>query len=452
MPMPQNGMPDELKLQALREAEERQKAAQGIKPGRPRPTKYTMPGLTKQQLESLLPFYVDLGPKPPFLNPKRLKWYYKRHVERRKLRKKLREDYGITRRVEFETIAREVGLGIDNPILAWLWWFFSWLTGAGGIASVLGAAVLALSAFFVYSFVSEQVGSFTIQLNPGTMETLFALSDTETFESTTGRLISEEVDKVNAISVADLDRNIDVAYEGSHNGEHYVAYTFYIKNISGSTQSYEYVLRMTDSLFNTEKAVWIMLYEDGRQIIYAAPSADGDPERLCGYSRPPFFDAAYDCENQYYFYLRIPNATETDFATAEFDKNHVVMVDDDGNRVKFSMDKDGNIKITSGNLSEERKALALQMAEENRTWTRTWGVNTTPSVSEEEVVRGVVENIPDGAIHKYTVAIWVEGDDPECTDDLFGGYAKYMMEFYPTTQENLDLFKNIYRREYDITQ
>ena len=32
-----------------------------------------------------------------------------------------------------------------------------------------------------------------------------------------------------------------------------------------------------------------------------------------------------------------------------------------------------------------------------------------------------------GDIDKYTIVIWVEGDDPECTDDLIGGEIKMHM-------------------------
>ena len=27
-----------------------------------------------------------------------------------------------------------------------------------------------------------------------------------------------------------------------------------------------------------------------------------------------------------------------------------------------------------------------------------------------------------GDVHKYTVVMWLEGDDPECTDELIGGH------------------------------
>ena len=37
------------------------------------------------------------------------------------------------------------------------------------------------------------------------------------------------------------------------------------------------------------------------------------------------------------------------------------------------------------------------------------------------------ENFKVGDIDKYTIVIWVEGDDPECTDDLIGGEIKMHM-------------------------
>ena len=37
------------------------------------------------------------------------------------------------------------------------------------------------------------------------------------------------------------------------------------------------------------------------------------------------------------------------------------------------------------------------------------------------------ENFKVGDIDKYTVVIWVEGDDPECKDNLIGGEIKMHM-------------------------
>jgi hypothetical protein len=61
----------------------------------------------------------------------------------------------------------------------------------------------------------------------------------------------------------------------------------------------------------------------------------------------------------------------------------------------------------------------------------------------------MVDNVEVGDIHKYTVVIWVEGNDPECTDAIFGGYAKFSMKFDKgNTTDSKSIFKGVYRTEY----
>ena len=54
---------------------------------------------------------------------------------------------------------------------------------------------------------------------------------------------------------------------------------------------------------------------------------------------------------------------------------------------------------------------------------------TTPfhSIEDNIVMLDKVEDFKVGTIDKYTVVIWVEGDDPQCTDDLIGGEIKMHM-------------------------
>lgn len=47
--------------------------------------------------------------------------------------------------------------------------------------------------------------------------------------------------------------------------------------------------------------------------------------------------------------------------------------------------------------------------------------------NEDTVMLELSENFKVGDIDKYTVVIWVEGDDPECKDDLIGGEIKMHM-------------------------
>ena len=50
--------------------------------------------------------------------------------------------------------------------------------------------------------------------------------------------------------------------------------------------------------------------------------------------------------------------------------------------------------------------------------------NTEPFKDEDTVMLDFTENFKVGDIDKWTIVIWVEGDDPECKDDLIGGEIK----------------------------
>lgn len=49
--------------------------------------------------------------------------------------------------------------------------------------------------------------------------------------------------------------------------------------------------------------------------------------------------------------------------------------------------------------------------------------------SDELIVRNHVENFTPGSIDRYTIVLWIEGSDPECTDNILGGEFKVHMDF-----------------------
>lgn len=53
--------------------------------------------------------------------------------------------------------------------------------------------------------------------------------------------------------------------------------------------------------------------------------------------------------------------------------------------------------------------------------------DTVPFYDEDTVMLELTEDFKVGDVDKYTVVIWVEGDDPECKDDLIGGEIKMHM-------------------------
>lgn len=52
---------------------------------------------------------------------------------------------------------------------------------------------------------------------------------------------------------------------------------------------------------------------------------------------------------------------------------------------------------------------------------------TIPFSKDNQVMNTLRENFEVGDVDKYTVVIWLEGEDPECTDDIIGGEMKMVM-------------------------
>ena len=50
-----------------------------------------------------------------------------------------------------------------------------------------------------------------------------------------------------------------------------------------------------------------------------------------------------------------------------------------------------------------------------------------------------------GNVDKYTVVIWLDGDDPECTDDIVGGAVEFVMDFDTLDQDDSSLLVKFVR-------
>lgn len=54
---------------------------------------------------------------------------------------------------------------------------------------------------------------------------------------------------------------------------------------------------------------------------------------------------------------------------------------------------------------------------------------TTPFESDKLIMHDVLEDFVVDEVHKYTVVMWIEGDDPECINDIIGGSVRFEMDF-----------------------
>ena len=65
--------------------------------------------------------------------------------------------------------------------------------------------------------------------------------------------------------------------------------------------------------------------------------------------------------------------------------------------------------------------------------------------SDTTVCTYAEENFQVGNVDKYTVVIWLDGDDPECTDDIVGGAVEFAMDFDTLDQDDSSLFVKFVR-------
>lgn len=215
----------------------------------------------------------------------------------------------------------------------------------GTLQKVLICLALFMAVLFGISFMQENMGNFTINLNR--LE-LFrrgvAIADNSQFEGATARLSAEAVAYGTNIAEEDLPGNLD-EIDGSHNGRSYVAYTFYIRNAGKEDLGYSGQLKVASASKGVEKAARVRVYRNGEAATYAAPASDGSNEP--------------GCEN-------------------------------------FE--------------------------------------------SDDLVCRLSNDTFKVGYVDKYTVVIWLDGDDPECVDDIVGGAVEFAMDFAADGAEDTNLF------------
>ena len=85
-------------------------------------------------------------------------------------------------------------------------------------------------------------------------------------------LKATKVDFMDNISVKWLPDNLHEVGEGSHNGDKYLAYTFYLENQGSESVNYWYTVVVDDVIKNVDRAIRIMIYRNGEKTIYAKPN------------------------------------------------------------------------------------------------------------------------------------------------------------------------------------
>lgn len=241
------------------------------------------------------------------------------------------------------------------------------------IISAILAILFILSAFYTGA------GEFVISLNSKMSRDGFYLSNTNNFEERMVCIRGTAVVSADNISIFDLSGDV-MEVDGMHNGENYVAHTFYLTNETGETKDYQYTLNIRQTSKGAEKAMWVMVCYEGKQTIYALNGADGNPEKLYSIYEFPFADKAERPE-QY---------------------NDVT-------------GEEAGINYNGLNSAD-----VINKAHE---------LITVPFESDKVICTGERKGIKNNEVDKYTVVMWYEGDDPDCTDDIIGGWVEVYMGF-----------------------
>ena len=202
--------------------------------------------------------------------------------------------------------------------------------------------LIMISILYLFLYLVYQGGRFTVSLdkNMSNRKNIY-LSESGKISGKTRLLSADTIDYMDNISVNWLPDNIDDEGTGGHNGDNYIAYTFYVVNAGEETVNYWYEIDVDDTVRSVDEAVRIMIIQNGKRTIYAKKS-----------------------------------------------------------------------KVTG-------------KAEEG----------TTKFVSKSVAVLEQRKNFKPKSKDKYTVVVWIEGDDPECKNDLLGGEIKLHMDF---TEEHVE--------------
>jgi len=203
------------------------------------------------------------------------------------------------------------------------------------IRTAVASMVILAIIIYLIAVLYTKTGSFTVSINKfDATQYALTLSDTRDFYTPTAMLNAEISKEITNISESWLPADLD-NIDGAHNGDNYVAYTFYLKNAGEGTVQYNYQMYIVNVQNDLDEAIRIRLYIDGVWTNYARTATDGSG------AEP----------------------------------------------------------------------------------------GTTEFLTERIVTQGTSGEFAPGDITKYTVIIWIEGDDPDCLDDLIGGELKIAMDF-----------------------
>lgn len=127
-------------------------------------------------------------------------------------------------------------------------------------------------AYFVLNIIYN-TGSFTISMDKNTyLESNLVMYESLNDRSSVLKISTSKLAFMDNISINWLPDNINKEAEGAHNGENYIAHSFYLENQGEETINYYYSVEIDDIIKNVDDAVRIMIFVNDEKTVYAKKS------------------------------------------------------------------------------------------------------------------------------------------------------------------------------------
>lgn len=271
-----------------------------------------------------------------------------------------------------------------------------------GIALIILLLVLLL--LWIISWLQVTVGDLVISIDRGAAKRGIVISTAADGSDPQIELSADMQREVTNITYNWLPATLDLEADGTHNGRNYLAYTFYLSNNSRSESNpteeavkLSSSLKMVRSARSAEEAIRVMIYRNGEPTIYAKKNI-----------------SVYDAETGKVVIDRdAPDADRIPLET-----NYKKVIPEDYTRPDTLVPADEQVQSTE-NVETTGEAIE------------------TVQFTDDEVVFELEEQeLQPGDTVKYTIVVWVEGSDPECIDDIRGGFVK-MNWFFSINDEEL---------------
>lgn len=146
--------------------------------------------------------------------------------------------------------------------------------------TILLLLLLLIIIYIVLAFKMSNANFYVSIKDNDQLESGMVIYESQNDPTPKRKLSADNLQFMTNIDMKWLPNNIGNEAEGSHNGDNYIAYTFYVENQGSNIFNYWYEVVMDDVVKNVDEALRIMIIINDQKTVYAkANSLNGAPEK-----------------------------------------------------------------------------------------------------------------------------------------------------------------------------